>query len=284
MDLIRDVSGIRSLVHQWRSAGQRIGLVPTMGNLHAGHLALARHALACADRVVASVFVNPLQFAAGEDFADYPRTLDADVAQLEALGVNAVFAPGVQDMYPDGGEVMTRVRVGRLGDILCGVSRPGHFEGVATVVNLLFNLVQPDLAVFGEKDYQQLTIIRRMVRDLHMPVEVVGVPTVRESSGLAMSSRNQYLTAEQRQQAPALNAALAQAGQHIVRGGMPFDAIEREGESTLIEAGFRPDYFSVRNADTLDEPAAGDRRLVVLAAAWLGRARLIDNRRVERQV
>lgn len=281
MDVIRDIDALRSRVHEWRAAGYRIGLVPTMGNLHAGHLALARRALATADRVVASIFVNPLQFSADEDYADYPRTLDADAAQLDSLGVHAVFAPGVRDVYPDGAEVLTRVRVGHLGEILCGATRPHHFEGVATVVSLLFNLVQPDLAVFGEKDYQQLTVIRRMVRDLHMPVQVLGVPTVREPSGLAMSSRNQYLSTQERRRAPLLSQALARAARRLEQGDTALGEIEREGEQALLAAGFRPEYFTVRDARTLAVPQPQAGELVVLAAAWLGPARLIDNRRAK---
>lgn len=281
MDLIDRIDDMRARVRHWRASGARIGLVPTMGNLHEGHLALARRALQAADKVVASVFVNPLQFGEGEDFERYPRTLDADMARLQELGVDAVFAPPVAEVYPDGGEVFTRVVVGTLSEILCGAHRPGHFQGVATVVALLFNLVQPDLAVFGEKDYQQLVIIRRMVRDLHMPVQVIGVPTVREPSGLAMSSRNQYLTADERRRAPALNRALRAAVRRIEAGDTDFDTIEAEGERTLINAGFRPDYFAVRDADYLTPPAAETKRLVVVAAAWLGVARLIDNCRVD---
>lgn len=279
--IIDRVDDMRAQVRLWRASGARVGLVPTMGSLHEGHLELARRALRAADKVVASVFVNPLQFGAGEDFESYPRTLEADAVQLQALGVDAVFAPAVSEVYPDGGEVLTRVVVRGLSDVLCGAYRPGHFEGVATVVALLFNLVQPDMAVFGEKDYQQLVVIRRMVRDLHMPIQIIGVPTVREPSGLAMSSRNQYLTADELRRAPVLNRALREAARRIEAGHVDFDAIEAEGMSALTKAGFRPDYFVVRDADALSPPGPEARHLVVLAAAWLGAARLIDNCRVD---
>jgi len=282
MDIIERVDTMRARVRAWRTAGERVGLVPTMGNLHEGHFALVRRARREADKVVASVFVNPLQFGVGEDFERYPRTLEGDAAHLRELGVDTVFAPPVSEVYPDGGAVLTRVCVRELSDMLCGAFRPGHFEGVATVVAVLFNLVQPDLAVFGEKDYQQLVVIRRMVRDLHMPVEVLGEPTVREPSGLALSSRNQYLSAQQRAMAPRLNRSLRAAARRLEAGDSDLASIEADGLRELAGAGFRPDYFAVRDAKTLQPPAPDTRHLVVLAAAWLGPARLIDNCRVER--
>lgn len=282
MDIIERVDTMRARVRGWRTAGERVGLVPTMGNLHEGHFALARRARREADKVVASVFVNPLQFGAGEDFERYPRTLEDDAARLRELGVDTVFAPPVSEVYPDGAAVLTRVCVRELSGVLCGAFRPGHFEGVATVVALLFNLVQPDLAVFGEKDYQQLVVIRRMVRDLHMPVEVLGEPTVRERSGLALSSRNQYLSAPQRAIAPRLNQSLRAAARRLEAGDGDIAAIEAEGLRELKGAGFRPDYFAVRDAKTLQPPAPATEDLVVLAAAWLGPARLIDNCRVQK--
>lgn len=253
-----------------------LALVPTMGNLHAGHLALAEAAVARARSVVASVFVNPTQFGNGEDFAGYPRTLARDRGLLEGAGVMLLFAPDEAQMYPLG--ATTEVLVEALSGVLCGAHRPGHFAGVTTVVSMLFNLVRPDLALFGEKDYQQLLVIRRMAVDLHFPVEVVGVPTVREPDGLALSSRNQYLSDAQRAVAPTLYQALTAAAAELAAGGTTIAAVEHNGERRLAAAGFEVDYFEVRRQD-LSLPAPGDppAALRVLAAARLGRARLIDN-------
>lgn len=272
---------LRALVSEWRRGGERIAFVPTMGNLHAGHASLVSRARELGDRVVVSVFVNPLQFGPSEDYAAYPRTPEEDRALLESLGVDALFAPGVEDMYPRGQEATARVHVPALGDILCGAFRPGHFTGVATVVVKLLNLVQPDVAVFGEKDYQQLLIIRRATSDLCMPVEIVGAPTMREPDGLAMSSRNRYLTPDERRVAPRIYAELEKAQRAIESGERDYAAIEAAGLRALEDAGFKPDYFEVRDAHTLDRPGAHSRSLVVLTAARLGRARLIDNVRVE---
>jgi pantoate--beta-alanine ligase len=248
-----------------------------MGNLHAGHLGLMARGREVADRVVASIFVNPLQFGPSEDFAAYPRTLETDAVRLAEAGVDLLFAPTVEVMYPQGQEALTRIEVPGLSDILCGASRPGHFSGVATVVNKLFNQVQPDAAVFGQKDWQQLMVIRRMVADLDMPVEIIGVPTRREDDGLAMSSRNGYLSEQERQQAPQLFATLQAMAARLQTGERDFAAIEAEGGASLEAAGLKPDYLSIRRATDLVLPTDGDTDLVILAAAYLGRARLIDN-------
>jgi pantoate--beta-alanine ligase len=279
IELIELVRELRARVSGWRRSGLRIGLVPTMGNLHDGHLTLVREARALADRVVVTLFVNPLQFGAGEDFAAYPRTMGRDRALLEGEGADVLFAPSVEAVYPRGQVAQTRVEVPEISDILCGASRPGHFVGVATVVCKLFNLVQPDIALFGEKDYQQLLVIRRMTEDLCMALEIRGVPTMREADGLAMSSRNGYLSPDERARAPALYRALTEAGRRLCDGMAAAEA-ERLACEAMVEADLRPDYVSVRRADDLAPPAESDRDLVVLAAAYLGRARLIDNLRV----
>jgi len=281
MHIVEDLNGLRGQVRTWRAAGERIGCVPTMGNLHEGHLTLVREARRLAPRVVATIFVNPLQFGPTEDLAAYPRTPEQDQAGLAAAGCDLLFAPTVATMYPGAQQTQTRVEVPGISDLLCGASRPGHFIGVATVVCKLFNMVQPDLALFGEKDFQQLLIIRRMAADLAMPVEVLGVPTVREPDGLAMSSRNGYLTSGERAQAPALYRTLSVAAEALV-AGRPVPQVETEAAAALAVAGLRPDYVSVRRAVDLGDPTAADRELVVLAAAYLGRARLIDNLRVSR--
>jgi pantoate--beta-alanine ligase len=279
MDLLEQVAELRQRVAAWRRSGARVAFVPTMGNLHLGHLTLVRVARTQADRTVASIFVNPLQFGPREDLAAYPRTLERDREMLAAEGTDLLFAPAVEAVYPRGQEVQTRVEVPGLSGILCGASRPGHFTGVATVVCELFNMVQPDLAVFGEKDFQQLLVIRRMTEDLSLPVEIQGVPTVREADGLALSSRNGYLTADERGRAPAIYRALQAARDRLVEG-TAMDAVEAAGREALSRAGLVPDYFSVRRSEDLAEPQAADRELVVLAAAHLGKARLIDNLRV----
>lgn len=271
------VAGLRSRVQRWRNVRQRVALVPTMGNLHAGHLALVKRASQLADRVVVSIFVNPLQFGPKEDFGAYPRTPDADRLQLAVGGADLLFMPEVDEVYPGGVEDVTRVEVPALSGVLDGASRPGHFTGVATVVSKLFNMVQPDVALFGEKDYQQLLVIRRLVADLCMPIEIVGYPTVREVDGLAMSSRNQYLTRQERAQAPALQRVLREVVLALRDGDQDFPALQQRGVKCLAEEGFLPDYVEIRHADTLAVPAATETRLVVLGAARLGKARLIDN-------
>ncbi len=276
-ELVAQPAELRARLDAWRRTGQRVGFVPTMGNLHAGHLALVRAAAARADRVVVSIFVNPLQFAPGEDFASYPRTLDADLEQLAGVPCSLVFAPAEKTLYPRGRETATRVEVPGLSDILCGASRPGHFIGVATVVAKLFNLVQPQLAVFGEKDFQQLLVIRRMTEELCFPVEILGVPTCREADGLAMSSRNRYLEPAERGAAPGLYRALRAVADALSAGRRDFVALQQEGMENMRSAGLEPEYLEIRRQQGLEAPGPGDRSLVVLAAARLGRARLIDN-------
>jgi pantoate--beta-alanine ligase len=251
-----------------------------MGNLHPGHISLIEAARRGAARFVASIFVNPMQFGPNEDFAHYPRTATKDAHMLAAAGCDLMFMPDATEIYPEGPERATRVDVPELTRMLCGQFRPGHFEGVATVVAKLFNIVEPDIAVFGEKDFQQLTVIRRMAADLCFAIEIVAAPTVREPDGLAMSSRNQYLTAAERQTAPRLYAALQLAVDRIRSAEMSYKAIEAAGIGELQAAGFEPEYFAIRTARDLGVPQPGSGQLVVLAAARLGKARLIDNLQV----
>jgi len=281
MERTSDLEGLRTRVASWRRVAERVAFVPTMGNLHEGHLALVREALRHAPRVVVSIFVNPLQFGPAEDFGSYPRTLERDASMLSSAGCGLLFHPEVETMYPRGQLGQTRVEVPGISDLLCGASRPGHFVGVATVVCKLLNMVQPDLALFGEKDFQQLLVIRRMADDLAIPVEILGVPTVREPDGLAMSSRNRYLSAGERVIAPALYRILGATAAALQRGRHPGD-VEDEALRALTAAGLRPDYVSVRRAADLAPPAVEDKDLVVLAAAHLGRARLVDNLRATR--
>jgi pantoate--beta-alanine ligase len=264
----------------WRRAGQRLAFVPTMGNLHDGHLSLIRHARGAGDRVAVSIFVNPLQFGPHEDYAHYPRTLEDDQSMLQRAGVDLLFAPDSREMYPSGAGSCTRVEVPGLSDILCGASRPGHFVGVTTVVARLFNLVRPEVAVFGEKDFQQLVIIRRMVQDLGFPVAIEGVATVREPDGLALSSRNRYLTAGERRIAPVLHATLTRLAERVRRGERDYGALEDDARTGLAAAGMQPEYVSVRECATLALPAADTTGLVALAAALMGKTRLIDNVKV----
>ncbi|MES9970534.1 MAG: pantoate--beta-alanine ligase [Candidatus Thiodiazotropha sp.] len=277
MDTISDIELLRQRIGSWRKAGERIGFVPTMGNLHAGHLALVETAKGQCDRSVVSVFVNPMQFGEGEDFDSYPRTLEQDQRKLEQAGVDLLFAPSAKTIYPQGNQMQTRVEVPELSDILCGASRPGHFVGVATIVCKLFNYVQPDMAVFGEKDYQQLMVIRRMVADLGMPVEILGLPTVREADGLAKSSRNGYLSADERKQAPKLYEILNITADSLRKGERNYGFLEANGADLLRSAGFRPDYFTIRRAEDLRIPDGNEKNLVILAAAYMGTTRLIDN-------
>ncbi len=277
MRTVHSIAELRAQVAVWRRAGERVALVPTMGNLHRGHLHLVERARERAPRTVASVFVNPTQFGPNEDYAGYPRTLDDDARQLAAAGLDLLFAPSVAEMYPRPLEQMTQVTVPELSGILCGASRPIHFRGVATVVSKLFNMAQPDVALFGEKDWQQLVIIRRLAADLDFPIEIVGVPTVREADGLALSSRNGYLTAEERAIAPALYATLVASSERLRAGEPDYARLATEAKARLAAAGFRPDYVEIRRAHDLQTPTAADTGLRILAAAWLGRARLIDN-------
>ena len=282
MDTVTTIAGVREHVRAWRRAGLRVAFVPTMGNLHAGHVSLIEAARRHGERFVASIFVNPMQFGPNEDFAHYPRTPRADEKMLAAAGCSLMFMPDVAEIYPHGSERATRVEVPGLSRIVEGEFRPGHFEGVTTVVAKLFHIVEPDVAVFGEKDFQQLTIIRRMVDDLCMPIEIIAAPTVRDADGLAMSSRNQYLTAAERAIAPAIYATLEAAAKRVRSGDTDYAGIERTGFKALEDAGFRPDYFAVRQRADLAAPHADSRELVILVAARLGKARLIDNLQVTR--
>lgn len=281
MITIHDIDALRARVETWRRGGN-VAFVPTMGNLHAGHLSLVSEARKKADRVVASIFVNPLQFGAGEDFESYPRTLERDSEMLEGEGTDLLFAPAVEVMYPKPQSEQTRVEVPGISGLLCGVHRPGHFVGVATVVCKLFNMVQPDIALFGKKDFQQLMVIRRMVEDLAMPVRVVGVDTFREPDGLAMSSRNGYLEPQERAIAPVLYRVLTGLAEKLREGSADYAGLQAQAARELDENGFRTDYVAIRRAADLLEPAPGEAKLVVLIAAYLGKARLIDNIEISR--
>ena len=277
MKRFEQLADLRAQVREWRMAGLRIAFVPTMGNLHEGHASLFEQAREHADKVIASIYVNPMQFGLNEDWSKYPRTLDADTTILQDKKVDALFLPDDKTMYPQGTEVQTFVEVPRLSSILCGASRPGHFRGVATIVSKLFNLVQPDVAVFGEKDFQQLMVIRQMVADLFVPIEIIGATTKRASDGLALSSRNGYLTPEERLQAPVIYRALTTCAEQLRNGERDFAKLEQQARLNIDKAGLRPDYFAIRRHEDLLEPAIEDQRFVVLAAAFLGKARLIDN-------
>ena len=277
MKILEAASDMRAQSAAWRRAGERIGFVPTMGNLHAGHLSLVERARQRADRVVVSIFVNPLQFGPHEDFERYPRTFEADVEKLAALGVDAVFHPAVETMYPRWPQPTVVRADPDLAARWEGAARPGHFDGVTTVVLKLFNLVQPDVAVFGQKDYQQWRILSRMVEDLDVPVEMVRAPIAREQDGLAMSSRNQYLDARQRAIAPALYATLRRTAEALLAGSPVADALEA-GTARLQEAGFDAvDYLALCDGDTLEPLAVVRPGAVLLAAARLGTTRLLDN-------
>ncbi|XKE45801.1 pantoate--beta-alanine ligase [Halomonas organivorans] len=275
MRTLHAIPALRGTLAAHRRAGRTVGLVPTMGNLHDGHLALVAEARRRADVVVATIFVNPMQFGPSEDLDAYPRTLADDQARLETAGCDLLFAPDEATIYPRGLDAQTRVSVPEVSEGLCGGSRPGHFDGVATIVTMLFHLVQPDLACFGEKDYQQLAVIRRLVADLHLPVEVVGVPIVRAEDGLALSSRNGYLDDIQRARAPELYRTLC-ALRDALEAGEPTEATLARGLDRLSEAGFVPDYLELRAAD-LGPVGETTRDAVLLAAARLGPTRLIDN-------
>jgi pantoate--beta-alanine ligase len=282
METITTIAAVRERVRAWQRAGLRVAFVPTMGNLHPGHVSLIEAARRYGDRFVASIFVNPMQFGPNEDFAHYPRTPTQDERMLADAGCNLMFMPDVAEIYPNGSDRATRIEVPGLSRILCGEFRPGHFDGVSTVVAKLFHIVEPDVAVFGEKDFQQLTVIRRMVADLCIPVQIIGAPTVRDADGLAMSSRNQYLTADERRSAPRIYQILTATAQRLQTGDNDFATLEREGSRQLQAAGFRPDYFAIRQAVDLSTPQLDSSHLVVLTAARLGKARLIDNVQVTR--
>jgi len=277
MHTVYDLQSLRSVIADWKHNGVSIAFVPTMGNLHAGHLSLLEEAGRQADRTVVSIFVNPIQFGKGEDYEHYPSTLEDDSRKLAAGGLDLLFAPDLKQLYPAGMDVDTRITVPRLSNILCGKFRPEHFTGVATVVSKLFINVQPDIALFGEKDYQQLLVIKHMTTDLCMPVRVIGMPIMRETDGLAMSSRNSYLSAAERRIAPGIYQALQQAAVKLRQAPGDIANIEAQGMQSLADARFRPEYFSVRRTEDLAEPAPGDTQLTILVAAWLGSARLIDN-------
>jgi pantoate--beta-alanine ligase len=282
METFHSAAGLRACVSAWRRAGARVGFVPTMGNLHAGHFSLIELARAHADKIVASVFVNPTQFGPNEDFAGYPRTLEADRAGLVAHGCDALFAPSVDEMYPFGAAASVRVEVPKITEVLEGELRPGHFAGVATVVTKLFNLVQPDVAVFGQKDYQQLLVIRCMTQDLRLPIGIVAAPTRREGTGLAMSSRNQYLSSEERDRAAVIYRTLC-AMREQLHAGRPLSPIEAGARAALEAAGSVPDYAVIRRAADLSVPDATERSgLIALIATRMSRARLIDNLPLDR--
>jgi pantoate--beta-alanine ligase len=268
---------LQTTLRKARERGQTIAFVPTMGNLHEGHLDLVRKAHTLCDLVVVSIFVNPLQFGAGEDLDSYPRTLAADKEKLFKEGVDILYTPGVEEIYPEGMAAQTLVRVPGLSETLCGSSRPGHFDGVTTVVSKLFNIVQPDVAIFGEKDFQQLSIIQKMVRDLCMPIKVVGTPTARDGDGLAKSSRNGFLSNEQRHIAPIIHQTLLTCREAIACDFDNFLQLESHARMKLLQAGFEPDYFAIRDARTLLAVTEDTEEIAILAAARLGSTRLIDN-------
>ncbi|EFB7640602.1 pantoate--beta-alanine ligase [Escherichia coli] len=281
MLIIETLPLLRQQIRRLRMEGKRVALVPTMGNLHDGHMKLVDEAKARADVVVVSIFVNPMQFDRPEDLVRYPRTLQEDCEKLNKRKVDLVFAPSVKEIYPNGTETHTYVDVPGLSTMLEGASRPGHFRGVSTIVSKLFNLVQPDIACFGEKDFQQLALIRKMVADMGFDIEIVGVPIMRAKDGLALSSRNGYLTAEQRKIAPGLYKVLSSIADKLQAGERDLDEIIAIAGQELNEKGFRADDIQIRDADTLLEVSETSKRAVILVAAWLGDARLIDNKIVE---
>lgn len=277
MQIVETILSLRGQIKTWRAADETIAFVPTMGNLHDGHISLVKKAQTLADKVVVSIFVNPLQFDDKQDLARYPRTLQDDVKKLMQAGCNLLFTPDAEVMYPQGFEFHTFIHVPGMDDKLCGLERPGHFDGVATVVTKLFNMVQADVAVFGEKDYQQLLLIQKLVRDLNLPVKIVGAPIVREENGLAMSSRNQHLSEAQKQQAATLYASLLELKQQL-KLGVEKSALLQQFHVNLTEAGFTLDYIDIRRADDLQiADLAVDKELRLLAAGRLGSVRLIDN-------
>lgn len=277
MIVIHTIAELRQAITHQRQQGKSVALVPTMGNLHEGHIELVHQAHDAGELVVCSIFVNPMQFGPGEDLDAYPRTLDADRDKLDVAGCHILFAPSAGEIYPNGTGIQTQVDVPELGDELCGASRPGHFTGVTTVVTKLFNIVQPDVALFGQKDFQQLAVIRKMTADLCLPVRIIGVPTVRAASGLALSSRNGYLSEDEKNTAATLYQVLSDIKEAIINGSAAFDPLCEQGKQTLAAAGFTPDYLSVRRQSDLKSAGESDDSLVILAAAVLGNARLIDN-------
>lgn len=277
MQVFHTIEGLRTALRADRLAGKRIGFVPTLGNLHDAHIALVRRAQSTCDVVVCSIFVNALQFGLNEDWDKYPRTLESDTEKLEAAGCDYLFHPGDREMYPNGLDTQTRVICPTMTDVLCGASRPGHFEGVTTVVTKLLNIVQPDEAVFGLKDYQQLAVIRRMAEDLCMDVTIVAAPIHREPDGLAMSSRNGYITADERPRANQLYKTLQWMVEQIRQGRRDYHALEGEGKKQIGSTGFKVDYLTACNSKTLEPAASDDREVTVLGAMYTRGARLIDN-------
>jgi pantoate--beta-alanine ligase len=281
MQLINEILDLREIRRTWQSNAKVIAFVPTMGNLHQGHLNLVREAKKQADIVVVSIFVNPMQFGPDEDLDAYPRTLESDSRLLKNLGVDVLFMPKVSDIYARGLEQQTFVEVPGLSYMICGASRPGHFRGVATIVCKLFNMVQPNSAFFGEKDFQQLQVIKAMVTDLSMNLKVFGVTTTRENDGLAMSSRNQYLKGEERKLAPILYEKMQKISDEVQTGRRDFTTLTQEYKLQLSKLGFNPDYLEIRSAETLLQPGHQDKHLVLLVAAFLGKTRLIDNLQIK---
>jgi pantoate--beta-alanine ligase len=277
MEVIEDKAALKELLLEWRQHSEHVAIVPTMGNLHSGHASLVELAREHAERVVVTVFVNPTQFAEGEDFEDYPRTLERDKRRLQRVNADILFVPNVETLYPFGIENATSVTVPGLTENFCGSFRPGHFDGVTTVVARLFALVQPDVAVFGQKDYQQQLVIRRMVDDLGLPINIITAPTVREEDGLAMSSRNAYLSDEERAIAPKIHEVLESAGEALQSGKRNFEELEKSASKQLSEAGFEVEYVAIRRALDLSVPNRDCDELVLMVAAHLGKARLIDN-------
>ena len=282
METVFDHAGLHRVITEWKAEGETIAFVPTMGNLHLGHFSLLERAHELADKTIVSIFVNPIQFGKGEDYESYPSTLEQDSVRLADNNLDLLFAPDLNQLYPAGVETDTRIVIPELSNILCGRFRPGHFSGVATAVAKLFINTQPDFALFGEKDYQQLLVIRRMATDLCMPIEIIGMPIIREADGLAMSSRNAYLDIKERNKAPLIYKTLQAAAQRLTRAPNQISAIEAEGMTALEAAGFKPEYFSIRRSEDLAEPDVHDLRLSILTAAWLGTARLIDNIQIKR--
>ena len=282
MLVVATIKELQNALHKHRQANKKIAVVPTMGNLHEGHLALVKTAQQHADIVVVTLFVNPTQFGANEDLDSYPRTFQDDCDKLDALNTSILFAPNIDEMYPLGGDQTTHVHVPNMTQVLCGASRPGHFDGVTTIVSKLFNITRADIAIFGEKDYQQLAVIRRMVNDLNIPIKIIGKPIVREPDGLAMSSRNGYLSEKERRIAPRLHQLLQAIKQEIIEGNHDLKSLESQSITDLIEAGFKPDYLQIYQRNELRPATENDKEIIILAAAFLGSTRLIDNIYVNR--
>ncbi len=281
MKIFKKRYDLQLVLSEYRQSGQTIGLVPTMGNLHEGHLTLVDAARQQCQFVVATIFVNPLQFGPTEDLDKYPRTLDADIKLLESRHCDCLFVPSVSEMYPNGLQDQTLITVPGISEGHCGGSRPGHFSGVSTVVCKLFNLIQPDMAFFGEKDYQQLQVIKKMTSDLCLPLEIIGVPTVRMPDGLALSSRNNYLNEEQKRNAASLQQSLQATREKLLQGESNKATLQREARDFLRSCGLKVDYFNISHAQSLEPASDSDTDLVILAAAWIGKTRLIDNIRVQ---